>query len=287
MSAVHDFVHAPVFGIVCVAILSMLRQWPRQNESRVGWQYVLAIAATSAFGLATEIAQAFTGGDASWVDVRSDALGAMAAAGVFAAFDARIPRARGRVACALGAAAFVWHAIPLFVTATDYARRAREFPVLMAADSVERNGFLIGSNAHLEQRPMPGLFAREQHEQALYVRFASGRWPGIHLLEPVPDWSGFDALRIDVVNPGDASLALMLRIHDRRHDQRFEDRFNRGWELPPNSRTILRVPLADIEQAPKGRLLDLRQVAGVVLFTTDRYAGRELYVSRIWLEHDH
>ena len=285
--AAHDFAHAPVFGVVCIAMLLMMREWSRLNDLRVEWQYAIAIVVTSVFGLVTEVAQAFFERDASWLDARSDILGTLAAACVFAAFDQRVSRSLAKVTFAFGIAAFVWHSIPLLTTAADYVRRTRDFPVLLAGDRVERNGFLSGSHAHLEQRAMPQRFARAAHERALYVRFEPGTWPGIHLDEPVPDWSGFGALMIDVANPGDTVFTLKLRVHDRKHDQRFEDRFNREYELPPNERTTLRVPLAEIERGPSGRLLDLRQVAGVILFTTNDAAGRELYLSRIWLEHDH
>jgi hypothetical protein len=284
IGAAHDFAHAPVFGIVCIVLLAWMRAAPRMRALGLAQQYALAIGIASVLGIATEVAQAFTNRDASWVDVRSDILGACAFAGMFAAFDRRVERRALAIAgCVLGVAAMIWHSLPLAVTAWDYARREREFPVLLAGESVARNGFLEGMGANVAQRVLPAPFARTPDEQALHLQFVSGQWLGVAIIEPSPDWSGYRMLSLDLANPGDAPLPVTLRVHDRAHDQRYADRFNRAFVLEPRQRTTLTIPLAEIERAPGERSLDLENVAGFVLFTTQEHAGRDLYVSRIWL----
>jgi hypothetical protein len=287
IGAAHDFAHAPIFGIVCVALLLLLRDWPASGGLLVRWQYGIAFVMASGLGLATEIAQGFTGRDPSWLDLRSDIVGAAAAASIFAVFDRRVSRGLAKGACILGLTTFAMHSIPMIAVAFDYWRRAREFPVLVAGESVGRNGFLSAIDAHIEQRPLPASFAHVPGEGGLYALFGEGSWPSIYLSEPSPDWSDFEVLALDVTNPCDAELQLTVRVHDRQHNYRHDDRFNRVFMLAPRERTTLRIPLADIERAPRGRSLDLRQVAGLILFTTGAYAGGELYLSRIWLEHDH
>lgn len=286
--AAHDFAHAPVFGLVCVLMLLWLRVSQRWRALGVARHYALAIAVACALGLATEIAQAFAARDASWTDLRSDVLGAFAFAGMFAATDRRIATRRAALAvCILGLAALTWHTVPLALTAADYARRRQEFPVLMNGDSAARNGFLTAIGAEMEQGRLPAAFARAAHEQALRVRFVAGEWPGVDIDEPEPNWSAYRTLALDLTNPGDEPLRVVLRVHDRAHDYRFSDRFNRSFELQPRQRKTLAIALEEIERAPRGRTLDLRRIANLMLFTTKEYVGKELYVSRIWLENDH
>jgi hypothetical protein len=110
--------------------------------------------------------------------------------------------------------------------------------------------------------------------------------PGLQLFEPEPDWRGHSVLKIDLVNPGDRSLRLVVRVHDAMHDQRHEDRFNRAFTLAPGSRRVLEIPIDDIESAPRGRPLDLSRVAAIGLFEGSRPApvGAVFYLARIWLE---
>ena len=86
------------------------------------------------------------------------------------------------------------------------------------------------------------------------------------------------------IDANEVKLDVSIRVHDRTHNWEFADRFNRTFRLGPQSRTTVRVPLLEIERAPLGRRLDLQHVANFQLFTSGVNAGRELYVSRIWLE---
>ena len=79
---------------------------------------------------------------------------------------------------------------------------------------------------------------------------------------------------------------MVLRVHDLQHDNRLEDRFNRSISVGAESRVRIALPLTDVEAGPLDRRIDLRHVAGLILFVTDSSArpGTQLYVTRIWLE---
>ena len=104
--------------------------------------------------------------------------------------------------------------------------------------------------------------------------------------KPEPDWRSYSVLKIGLVNPGDTALRLVVRVHDAHHDQRHEDRFNRAFTLEGRSQRVLEIPLADIENAPRDRRLDLSQVAAIGIFEGSRPApvGAVFYLTRIWLE---
>ena len=89
---------------------------------------------------------------------------------------------------------------------------------------------------------------------------------------------------LDLTNPGDRPLELSLRIHDVRHDQEYSDRFNWRITLPAQSRETIRVPLAAVRNAPRGRQMDLEHIAGLLLFRTGPERADVVYVTRITLE---
>src|SRR5262249_7971626 len=129
--ALHDVAHAPVFAVLTLALLFALERYRARPLTLEG--YILAFALGVAFGLITEIVQKATGGDASWFDLRSDAIGAAAACCFFAAFDQRIG---GRLRLALagvGLAALVLHSVQFAQVALAYSHRNSEFPVVFDA----------------------------------------------------------------------------------------------------------------------------------------------------------
>lgn len=98
LKVLQDFGHAPAFG--CVALVALL--WFRTTPLSARGQYLGAWGLTVLLGMATEAAQFVVARDPSWLDLRSDAIGAAALLGVVAACDSRLRRSV-RMACVLAA----------------------------------------------------------------------------------------------------------------------------------------------------------------------------------------
>ena len=284
-SATHDFAHAPIFGCVALLLLNWFKSLPLARSWSITKQYFVAFLIAVLFGLATEAAQSFVSREASWIDCRSDALGAAAFCGLFMILDRRIANMQIKVTGVAAAVAMLtWHSIPFVTVMSAYRHRDADFPLLLDARDNARDEFAAGQYSQTDYVRVPTLFARVPEEQALRVRFGSAEWVGLDLDEPYPDWTGYHTLAFDLINPSDAPLHLSIRIHDRRHNWQLSDRFTRKFTLAPRARTIYTVPLADVERGPRTRRLDMDHIANLLLFTTGADAGREIYVSRIWLE---
>jgi VanZ family protein len=281
----HDFAHAPIFGCVALLLLYAMPSLPRLSGLPRGSQYLIALTGATALGMLTELAQIPVGRDASWLDVRSDLLGAAAFLALFTVVDARVRSRSIRIfATLVGTALLAFHSLPLASAAFAYERRAAAFPVL--ADYTKRMDlyFVSPQQATMRHLPMPAPWAAGPGEETMQVAFASGEWQGLDFREPAPDWRGYKTLALDITNPTDEPLVLGLRVHDIRHNNDFRDRFNRTLSVPPRTRTILRLPIAEIESAPRTRLLDLRHIAGVIVFRSGSSTAREMDVSKVWLE---
>lgn len=286
----HNSAHAPIFGCVSLLILLMSRSHPRMQTLGLLGQYVLALAAALGLGVATELLQIPAGRDASFEDALHDLIGALGFLGVFAAFDTRIrgvpQSAPIRFAAAVvGLVSLGIAAAPMTRAAIEYRQRDERFPVLIDVSQRYDRYFVRPYSSEFSPVKMPAPWAQVADEQALRVRLLDGPYPGMTFIEPVPDWSRYRTLALDLTNPTPMSLRLVLRVHDALHNNQVDDRFNSVVELPAGTRQVLRVPLQDIAAGPKARRLDLRQVAGLIVFRTDDSppAG-ELYLSRAWLE---
>jgi hypothetical protein len=163
--------------------------------------------------------------------------------------------------------------------------RAQQFPVLLEARS-PLDLYFIRARGFWNRDKLPAPWMKPGEAPALRILLNDQPWPGLEIIEPEPDWRGYQELVLDATNPGPRDLLFTLRIHDRSHDQDFQDRFNRQLLLPARSRTVFRIATADIAMTPSGRRQNLAAMAGVqFIAATPIIAGEDmLYVSSIRLE---
>jgi VanZ family protein len=277
-AAAHDLAHVLVFAVVGHLLMNLVvLRW------RIGAAALLSLVAGGALGLTTEAAQSLTGGDPSVGDLLRDLLGT--ALGVLAALALRAPATAAHVgsssprlrraawaAIALGSAAAL---LPFAFVALQYRHRTALLPVLLAAPDATSRRFA----RLLPDRELPAAGS-----PTITVPLDRGRWPGLSLDEPFPDWRGQRALALDVANPGAQALALNLRVHDSRHDGRHEDRFNQAIVLSPGERRVLKVPVTAIAAGPRDRALRLESIDAVILFHDGPLPGGRFELARIWLE---
>lgn len=231
-----DLGHPLAFGLLAHLTLCRLRA---RNVGRPPEPYLLVLIGTAAFGLVTEAAQSMTGRDPSWADVCNDLLGAGIAMLLHAREEVTSKVTRHALALASGSLALL-AATPLVVTIGAYIYRDATQPVLWRDGSALLNRF-----SHWQQ----------------------GRYPGLVLDEPTPDWQSWHFLEVDIENLRSVSSTVVVRVHDRTHSHDFRDRYNEAFLLPAGSRQTLRIPLERIKDAPESRAMDLTAIRGVILFS--------------------
>lgn len=287
---VHNSAHAPIFGCISLLALWVIRAHPRAASFRLGFQYGLALLAAFLLGGATEILQIPVGRDASLEDALHDSIGALAFLCMFAVFDSHLRAARRstsvRVAGALiGSIALGVAAAPVTRAAIKYRDRDQRFPVLADFSHGYDRYFILQKSSVFSAARLPGRWAASPEEMAMRVQLLDGPYPGLEFIEVPSDWSGYRTLAVDLTNPTPLDLQLVLRVHDVTHNNRPDDRFSRRFTLPARTREVMRIGLGDIAAGPQQRVLDLHQVAGIIIFRADESpAVGELYLSRAWLE---
>lgn len=270
--------HAPVFGALAIVLLLLLRRWRALAE----WQrYAIAFLVAVAIGALIEWVQPLFGRGAEWIDLRNDALGAIAGLALMASF-----RSRRWIFLLVAIAALAPVAWPVAEAALASVARARQFPAIVAFDSPHGLYYISSRGVELALSALPSPWQRDGDPLSLQVRVVGGQWPGVTHEEPPQDWRGYSRLMLDLTNPDTRPLTLTVRVHDRAHNNQSSDRFNRTFTIPGAKRQTVSIALDEIEREPLDRRLDLSHVAGLILFGDEDPAssGREYYVTRVWLE---
>lgn len=276
----YDFLHVPVFG---VAALALFAATGAMTVARLWQRIAVAAAAVFVLSILSEAAQIPGPRHASVDDVVSNWLGAAAFLLLAVALLPReAPQKVVRVSCGLaGVAMLVLASADLMLVSAAYLERNSRLPVLYSFDAAFGNHFVRQQNVSLE------IYRGEGDDRSWgRVTLTGGAWPGLVFHDLWPDWRGYESLVLELRSDEDAPLGVNIRVHDRQHlarHQPYSDRFNRHLELKRGSH-LVRIPLAEIEQAPQARSMDMRQIAGLVIFSTRDDAGRSWSISEIRLE---
>ena len=264
--------HTPLFFLVTLGLLLYLRDDSRFTGARL---YAVAGLVGAGAGFMSEVIQRPLARDASWEDVAADAIGVVLALAVYAMFERRTALKRWHrfVAFVVAISCVAIFATPIVRMARAYVHRNGQFPVLADFHSrIELYWTLsVGVN-------------REIVDDALEVNFGAEEFPGVAFHEPVPDWRSYKTLAIDVENPDPEPLRLVVRVHDRRHNRMFADRFNRNFTLAAAERRTLRIPLEDIRNAPRGRVMDMAHISDITLFKGTSEGSLRLRIHSLRLE---
>lgn len=255
-----QFGHVVLFFLLGWLLLPELRcRYPERTA------IIAVLLGAAALGLLIEWLQGFVGREVSFADVRLDVIGAALAlpwrrGAVPAHPRGGRPLGAGLIAAAAGLALLWLDVRPLLGSVRDEYRARRDFP-LLASWASERELGRLSANGHLQIVEAPG----RPGERALSIRLRPGRYAGFQFDYFPPDWRGFRALQLELHLPPGVPGSVTCRIHDRSHDNRYADRFNRRFPVLPGWNT-LRLPLAEVQAAPRGRPMDMAHLTGLGCF---------------------
>lgn len=124
------------------------------------------------------------------------------------------------------------------------------------------------------------------HERALRISLSTARYSGVSLHNLPEDWRDYDRLIIDLYNPQDHPLPMVLRINDIEHDlgdNDYNDRFNTRLPLAPGPNQF-ELDLDRVRAAPEGRSMNMQAIRRLILFTVALPEPKTLYLRDIRLE---
>jgi len=241
--------------------------------------YFLVLTVGLLFGFVIEGLQSLTGREASFDDIYKDFFGLLTGICMIAASDIKEFH-RQRVLKPLYLTAgfcFILLGLnPLIQLSWHYVARADAFPVIIDLNAPWASSFVRFNNAEM-------VYESVNNEDRALIRFNSGEYPGVAIIEPEADWSGYRLLRFDVLSPYNEDIKVVIRVHDESHNQELSDRFNKTLVVSPGL-TRVEIKLSQIQYGPVDRNMDLTKIAGIVLFLDNPEQPLQLEVSRLILE---
>jgi hypothetical protein len=287
--ALFDAGHAPLFGLVALAVLGLSRALVSRPLEHHDRHYLLAFLACAAAGVATEVVQIGGPRSAEIGDVVRDICGG----GAFLMLSASVDPVLRRVSPAafrrrrpwlwsVSAGLLALVALPVVPLAVARLHRDAVFPLLCGFDSRWERGLVEAEGAELERVPLPPAWRHDAGDLAGRVTFRPVTYPKLRLLDPYPDWSGFERLAMTIYSELSGEVELSLTVADP-HNQRFRDRFTRRLRIEPGVNAIS-IPLEEVRSAPAGRTMDMRHIRGVMLYAVRPKHAFTLYIDDIRLD---
>jgi hypothetical protein len=249
--------HTVLFFFLSFIIYPQVKARAPNSTVLIIYFYVLVIGLL--FGIVIEILQTLVQREASLNDLYGNFFGLMAGICLHAAFTVKKMHHQKMIAVllVLASAGFLLLGItPLMQLSWHYLERANAFPEIIDFDSSWSSSFM---------------------------HYDEGRYPGVSIIEPEPDWSGYSKLRVSIHSVSERDINLVLRIHDKTHNQEHADRFNMKLLARPGFNEF-QIPLNMIRQGPVERELDMKNIAGIIVFSSRAEDWAQVQVGNLSLE---
>lgn len=265
--------HVILFVVVSWLLFYGLRQrFPLADRWRL---YALLLVVGLLIGAAIECLQMFVQREASWSDWLKNLYGLLAGIAFLEWWLLRKTAVWWRQALVLSlfAGILVASLFSFILLSLHYLQRGQAFPVIMDFNAPWATSFVRFDYA--EKLSGEGEY--------LDVLLTKGPYPGVHLIEVEPDWTGYERLALKVYSSQVHDINLVLRVNDRWHNQHFADRFNRRFVIRPGENRIT-VALAQIEQAPKSRKMDMKNIEEIKIFVPSGGGNMVMGIGAVYLQ---
>ena len=114
------------------------------------------------------------------------------------------------------------------------------------------------------------------------MNLQQAQYPAATLAGPYPDWREYGLLKFNVYLDGGTTLDLVVKVVDADHDETYEDRSQRVISLLPGANEY-GIDLADIEEGPRDRKLDMSRIRSLQFFVDGLAAPRTIYIDHVRL----
>lgn len=283
---IFNLLHVVLSGLVAAVSLRLSRRLLGARLLRAWQHFAVAFLTVALLGGGLEAVQLFAPGSPSFRDVAIDLAGGASVLGVIAGLQSPAV-VTGRLARGLTLAvsfvALVWALYPSGAALRTVALRAQRFPVLCDFSRIDSAFLLLNDGATMS--PALDASAPPGEGWSRQLRLPAGKYPGVEVVPPLGDWSGYRELVISALSQESRDFELQLRVNDASEDTAFDNRFNRGITVVPGVNEF-RIPLTAVAVTPRGRLLDLAKVERVVLFAAELSEPHSLRLGSWRLEGD-
>jgi hypothetical protein len=265
--------------LFCFALWSYLYISWRKRLPFKRYLFEVLILAIFLGGL-SELIQSQIGREAAWPDFGNDLVGAIGGLVLFSEPRKTISSWQLKFLQVPVLLLAMWSLWPVGKVLVDDVVSWRQFPLLS------------GFETPLEKTRWGGSARRKiSHDiffsgtSSLQIKLTRQRYSGLGLRDFPCDWRGYRTLSLQLFNPDADSFTIHFRIHDqhhRDHNNTYSDRFNTSFDIIPGW-NHLQISLKRVAQAPKNRLMDMANIAGMGLFVGKLSRRRIIYLDDVKL----
>jgi len=270
IQALWDLGHVLYFCLFTILILKAAFF----NQQPYFVRCILIILLTLLLGIAIEALQYGTTRSTDWGDVAHDLLGSLI---ILAFYRPTLPHSKTKALLTFKILVFLMGLFSLWPLASalfDEAYARFQFPVLSD----------FSSPLEIKRWNGSADYKIEKNTSQLRIQFNTQTYSSIHLVYFNHDWSRYKNLILKIENPNQGNLFVTIKIYDKKHTESYHytDRFNRKIKILPGLNTIS-ISLNDIKTAPRSRLMDLKKIDSLSIFSI-RYPKPEvLYLNSVYL----
>jgi hypothetical protein len=282
--------HIFAFGVAATVSLKLMQNAKNAVVQHAFYQYIVTFFLCLSAGVLVELLQLITYSDADVYDVVRDIIGAVSFLGFCFLIDKgllfQLGEKKRQIQLTVGVfsvAALLVGLAPLARTVIDYCQRYRAFPVVIDFNSSWVYEFLTTNHSRLQVVEPPVYWEHAPGKKVAYVKLDKARYPGFNFDEPQPDWSGYSFLNFQTYSKNTDMVKLTIRVHDKKHNQQYNDRFNYSIDIGYGEK-LVHIPLRNIKTAPTDRAMNMKEIAGLMLFAEPLEKPVEFYLSNIWLD---
>ncbi|MCP4786534.1 MAG: hypothetical protein GY903_05015 [Fuerstiella sp.] len=285
---IFNLAHAPAFFCTLLAIVGLLDPSAVGLPKRFATVIPMSISRTAAvaallavLGLIAEFLQYFAGRNPNLKDVAANSGGLLAA---FVWVSGQKTAGVKRYVAGLFTVLIIAVAsfTPL-MNVSECVRQLHQMPLLASFERPLELGSWRAQNATMTRSPAWSTHGK----RSLQVDLQPAQYPGVSLFWPNADWQGYQSFAIDLHNPADRPLPLIIKIQDREHElsgRDPRDRFRRHVLLEPGQVRNIRIAISEIRQAPENRSMRMDQISLVQVFTSNLKVPTTYFVDNLRLE---
>ncbi len=285
---IFNLAHAPAFFCTLLAIVGLLDPSAVGLPKRlaivipmtIGRTAVVAVLLT-VLGLVGEFLQYFAGRNPSLKDVAANSAGLLAAF-VWVSGGTTIGVKRFLAGLISVLLITVASSGPL-MNVWDCVQQLRQMPLLASFERALELGSWRARDATMTLSTEWSTHGKT----SLQVDLHPARYPGVSFFWPNADWQGYQTFAVDLRNPTDRPLNLIIKVQDREHrlsgkDPR--DRFRRHVLLEPGQVQNVTIATSEIRRAPENRSMRMDQISLVQVFTSNLKDHTIFFVDNLRLE---
>ncbi|MBN1626088.1 MAG: hypothetical protein JW944_06140 [Deltaproteobacteria bacterium] len=119
--------------------------------------------------------------------------------------------------------------------------------------------------------------------RSLMLELYPSGYPGMSPLLKDKDWRAYESLNLDIYNPEEKEMKIVVRIDDRGDAPDYDDRYNHSFVLMPGSNRI-NIPLNTLVTSGTKRNLDLKDIQALVIFMVNPLEKHRVFIDYVRLQ---